>query len=300
METQGSPTARRDARRSASSGVVERVGRTTRRRPAIVAAVSVTAMLGMASCSDADSDDIVADGASDGSNGLPSDTGDVFTPAPLDSGGDASELGPVAPQPPDVVVSDSVLDPIEPVPDTGVPGIDSTDAFCRAWSEFAGSYQALTFGWAFRDPAVAATHEVVANDVLISAVDDLAASLPAELEAERSALTSELPAPLLRRADRARTLLVDAGVDAAGIETLGAAWLAAVTANGTESDTLEVEIPVEFVDQVEQASQGLLGELPPITEDPSLIVDVRFPQTEQYLFVNCPDRGTLAGNDRVD
>ena len=298
METQASPTTRRRAGRGLTAGV----GRTTLRRPAIVSAVAVTALLGLASCSDADSDtdEIVADEASDGSNGVPSDTGDVFTPAQPEAGGDSSELGPVPPQPSDVVVSDSVLDPIEPVPDTGVPGIDSTDAFCRAWSEFAGSYQALTFGWAFRDPAIAATHEVVANDVLISAVADLAASLPAELEAERSALTLELPTPLLRRADRARTLLVDAGVDAADIEDLGAAWLAAITANGTESDTLDVEIPADLGARVEQAAQALLGELPPITEDPSLIVDVQFPQTEQYLFATCPDRGTLAGNDRVD
>lgn len=28
------------------------------------------------------------------------------------------------------------------VPETGVPGIDSADAFCRAWSEFAGSFLA--------------------------------------------------------------------------------------------------------------------------------------------------------------
>jgi len=53
---------------------------------------------------------------------------------------------------------------IEPVPDVGVPGIDSADPFCRAWSEFAGSFQALAFASiADTDPVAAARLEVVAS-----------------------------------------------------------------------------------------------------------------------------------------
>lgn len=220
--------------------------------------------------------------------------GDVFS--------EADDLGPVPPMPPDESeVSASVLDPIEPVPDTGVPGIESDDDFCRSWSEFAGSYQALTFAWAIQGGEAAARLEVLATEVLSSAVVEMGTSLPAVLESDRQALTIDLPSPLLRRAERSRELLALSGVDDATIEALGDMWLVAVTEAGLESESLAVPIDdVELNAAVTDAATLLLEALPPITEDPSLIVDVDISATENYLFENCPDRGVLAGNDRVD
>ena len=258
-----------------------------------VCVVLAVALVVLAGCSSSDENggavggggSVVADVADDG---------DVF--APVD------DLGPVPPPLPDeTAVSDAVLEPIEPVPDTGVPGIDSDDVFCRSWSEFAGSYQALTFAWAVQDPIAAARLEVVATDTLSSAVARLGVSLPAELEAERQALTVDLPTPLLRRAERARELLVESGLDDAAIEDLGQRWLDAVTAVGLESETLGLPIDAPDLDaSVQRAAEGLTDALPPIVEDPSLIVDVDISVTEQYLFENCPDRGILAGADNVD
>ncbi|BAN01366.1 hypothetical protein [Ilumatobacter coccineus] len=215
---------------------------------------------------------------------------------------ETDDLGPVPPQPPgDVAVSDSVLEPIEPVSETGVPGIDSDDEFCRSWSEFAGSYQALTFGWAIQGGEAAARLEVVATDVLSRAVAAMGEHLPAAIESDRQALTVDLPTPLLRRAERARALLADAGVDEPTIVALGDMWLAAVTEAGLESETLAVTIDDPALDEmVDEAARALLEQLPPIIEDPSLIVDVDISATENHLFENCPDRGVLSGNDRID
>lgn len=220
--------------------------------------------------------------------------GDVFT--------DTDDLGPVPPPLPDESeVSGSVLEPIEPVSETGVPGIESDDDFCRSWSEFAGSYQALTFAWVIQGGEAAARLEVLATDVLSSAVVEMGTNLPAALESDRQALTIDLPSPLLRRAERTRELLAQSGVDDTTIEELGNMWLVAVTDAGLESEALSVPIDDDELNGwVTEAALLLLEELPPISEDPSLIVDVDISTTENYLFENCPDRGVLAGNDRVD
>lgn len=256
----------------------------------------VGAMLALASCSSSGSSDgqPVATGVGESAEVESSMPGEVFS--------EAEELGPVPPPlPDDVAVSDSVLDPIEPVSDTGVPGIESDDVFCRSWSEFAGSYQALTFAWAIQGGEPAARLEVIATDVLSSAVERMADALPAELEAERQALTVDLPGPLLRRAERTRGFLSTSGVDEATIELLGDMWLTAVTAAGLESESLAVPIDdAQLNGSVAKSALILLEELPPIIEDPSLIVDVDISVTENYLFENCPDRGILAGNDRID
>lgn len=270
---------------------------------AVVLAVGAGAVAGCSSSGDDVASDEVVTVAS--AETTPPVDEDVFTEAG-DSGSDDGvssdddDLGPVPPPLPTDVVSD-VVDSIEPVVDTGVPGIESDDDFCRAWSEFAGSYQALTFSWAVVGGVESARLELVANDALRSAVVTLGETLPDELEAERQALTVDLTTPILRRADRGREILSEQGVSADANAALGGLWLAAVTEAGTESESLAVPIDDGELDASVDAAAGVfVGELPPITEDPSLIVDVAIPSTEQYLFDNCPDRGILAGNDNVD
>ena len=276
-------------------------------RSALVAVVSAASVV--AACS-GDDDPIIdagsvttpsvtASGSSAPGGGDGDDIDDVFTETDT---GSVADLGPVPPAPPTQgTVSDSVLDPIEPVPETGVPGIESDDGFCRSWSEFAGSYQALTFAWAVRGGLEAARLEVVATDALSSAATGLAEGLPPELESERQALTVDLTSPILRRAQSARDALVAAGADEATIRRLGDAWLDAVAESGLEAEDLQVAVEDPTTDAVvDDAAAILFGELPPIVEDPSLIVDVQIPATEAYLFENCPDKGILAGNDNVD
>ncbi|MGI9644907.1 MAG: hypothetical protein ACR2O6_06315, partial [Ilumatobacteraceae bacterium] len=80
----------------------------------------------------------------------------------------------------------------------------------------------------------------------------------------------------------------------------GEEWLAALAEGGVDDPDLVV-----VVDGVDEAAVGLAVDafasaLPPINEDPSLITDARVPMTEQFLLENCPDQGTLGGNDVID
>jgi hypothetical protein len=185
------------------------------------------------------------------------------------------------------------------VPDTGVPGIDSADLFCRSWSEFAGSFQALAGAWALGEPVDAARSEVAASALILAAVETFDANLPSELESERDAL-AELVAGMSRRAEAADDEMVAAGLTAPAIVALGEAWLTALVDAGVDDPTITVVVPAA-VDPTafESAVTAFAASKPPITEDPSLITDVEIPLTEQYLIANCPDRGTLGGNDEV-
>jgi hypothetical protein len=212
---------------------------------------------------------------------------------------------PVDTTPTDDVSAASSPAPTDPatspptVPDTGVPGIDSEDEFCRAWSEFAGSFQALAGAWALGDPTEAARSEVAAADVVRDAATALDAQLPTELEPERGAVGT-LVEPLSRRAEAARDELVSAAVTDDGIEALGAAWVEALTAFGVDDPAIAVIVPPEVDEAAFGAAAASFGAAKPsLIEDPSLIVDIEIPLTEQYLMANCPDQGTLGGNDNI-
>lgn len=187
---------------------------------------------------------------------------------------------------------------IAPVPDTGVPGIDSDDAFCRSWSEFAGSFQALGLVSAFGDPAEALRLEVLAAAAVVDAAARLAANLPTELEAEREALLDDFAGPFVRRAERAQAELVDAGVDRP--DDLRAVWLEQLAASGVDDPAMTVVLP-RGIDAggVDAAVAAFAAALPPIVDDPSLITGATITQTEGYLAANCPDQGILGGNDVV-
>ena len=125
------------------------------------------------------------------------------------------------------------------------------------------------------------------------------ANLPSELESERDAL-AELVGGMSRRAEAADDEMVAAGLAAPAIVALGEAWLTALVDAGVDDPTITVVVPAA-VDPTafESAVTAFAASKPPITEDPSLITDVEIPLTEQYLIANCPDQGTLGGNDNV-
>lgn len=188
----------------------------------------------------------------------------------------------------------------ELVPETGVPGIDSDDVFCRSWSEYAGSFGALTYAWSAQLPVDAARLEVAASAALIGAVDTMAEVLPAEIESNRQDLTVDVPAPFLRRAERARELLVEAGLDDATIAALGAAWIAAITEAGLFADDLAIAIPDAAADELAAAADQFVAEFPQISEDPTLdTTEFDISPSLDYISVTCPDRGTLSGNDNI-
>jgi hypothetical protein len=222
-----------------------------------------------------------------------SDDGDLFT----EVGSAGSEASPAA------TGQDAtpVVESIPPVPETGVPGIASDDAFCRAWSEYAGSVQALSLAWAVQPAAAAATLEVAASDAVTNAVAAMAAELPSEIESNGEALTVDVPGPFLRRAERARQALIDAGATDAEIEQLGDAWIEAIAAAGLDTEDLAVIVVADGVEQkLSTAAGAFLDDTPSILEDPTLdTTEFDITPSLDYIFENCPDRGTLAGNDVV-
>jgi hypothetical protein len=92
---------------------------TTSRRSASVVLFSVSLLVGSTACDgddDGDADDVVeSDVASDAATAL------VTT-----------SLTPIPTLPPDVSITAGPT--FETVPETGVPGLDSDDRFCAAWS----------------------------------------------------------------------------------------------------------------------------------------------------------------------
>jgi hypothetical protein len=185
------------------------------------------------------------------------------------------------------------------VPDTGVPGLDSTDAFCRAWSQFAGTFQALAGASVLGDPDEAARSEVAASGALLAAIDDLDANLPAELDSERAALT-ELTGGTAARAAAARDELLAAGLAQADVDALAQAWLDALAAAGVDDPTVSIDLPPGVdADAFAAAVDAFAAAKPAIVDDPSMINGAEVPLIEQYLADNCPDQGTLAGNDVI-
>jgi hypothetical protein len=181
-----------------------------------------------------------------------------------------------------------------------VPGIDSADPFCRAWSEFAGTFQALTFASAGPDPFSAARLEVVAAAAVVSSAQQLDADFPEQIADEREVFVDDVIGPFSRRAARALDELESAGLAPLEVELLGDAWLTALAESGLDDPEILVTLRAELDAAVETATAAFTANLPPIVADPSLITDAEAPATFDYLAGRCPDRGTLAGNDAID
>jgi hypothetical protein len=110
----------------------------------------------------------------------------------------------------------------------------------------------------------------------------------------------DLLGPFAARARRAQAALEAAGLTAAQSEALDAAWLAALSESGTDTPDLVVAIPPDAQSAVETAVTAFAAAVPPIASDPELVTDADAPRTLAYVAANCPDRGTLGGNDIVD
>lgn len=189
------------------------------------------------------------------------------------------------------VVSSTVA--IVAVPDDVVPGIDSDNPFCRAWSEFAGSFQTLAGAGSAADVL-----EVAASTVVSSAARTIAEEFPEPIASERDVFVNDVIGPFARRAERAGEALRDAGLSDAQIEVLGELWLRALTDAGVDGAEIDVAVPDDLVDAVAAAVEAVA--LPAIAVDPSLVTQASTPATFEFLAGNCPDQGILAGNDAVD
>ncbi|HTH06954.1 MAG TPA: hypothetical protein VL916_13835 [Ilumatobacteraceae bacterium] len=183
--------------------------------------------------------------------------------------------------------------------DTGVPGLDSEDAFCSAWSRFGGSWQLLLQAGAAADPAQVARLEVIASTVVQDGYDDVLAALPAELDSERDVVADAYFGAFRRRSADAAAALADAGATDADVAALAQAWDAAL-AQYDPSSTVDVVVPPELEPTVDQAATAFSAARVPLQVDPSMVITAETPLTDAFLATACPDEGWIVGQDVVD
>jgi hypothetical protein len=185
------------------------------------------------------------------------------------------------------------------VADTGVPGLDSDDAFCAAWSRFGGSWQLLVQAGAAGDPAQAARLEVIASTVVQDAYDDVFAAWPAQLESERAVVADGYFGAFQRRSADAAAALSAAGASDADVAALAEAWDAALAAYDP-STTFDVTAPPDLDPLVSQAAAAFDDQRVPLQADPSMVITVETPLTDAFLATACPDQGWIVGQDVGD
>ena len=183
--------------------------------------------------------------------------------------------------------------------DTGVPGLDSEDAFCSAWSRFGGSWQLLLQAGAAADAAQVARLEVIASTVVQDAYEDVLAAWPAELDSEREVVADAYFGAFQRRSADAAAALADTGATDADVAALAQAWGTAL-AQYDPSSTVDVVVPPELEPTVEQAAAAFNAARVPLQTDPSMLITAETPRTDAFLATACPDEGWIVGQDVVD
>jgi hypothetical protein len=254
--------------------------------------LGVTSSVVLVACSSGDDDVNRADDDGPTTTAAEADPGDATVGVePSGSGASnagTSNTGPTGP-------SESLAS----VPEEGVPGLDSDEVVCRAWSRFGGSFQVLAVAASFGagDPSAVAALEVIASPTVTTAYDDLVTNWPEELVEEAEVVADDYLGPFARRSDRALAALDAAGADASTKEAIVAAWETALAERDPNEAEIVVALPGDVQAVVDTAAAELAEQVVPIPSDPSLVTDVDVPLTEQYLIDNCPDRGTLGGVD---
>lgn len=184
------------------------------------------------------------------------------------------------------------------VPETGVPGLDSDDSFCAAWSRFGGSWQVIQVAANFApDPVVVPAIEVVAAPVVDRAYDAMFAAWPDELADEQDVVADGFFGPLERRAEAALDALGRAGADGDDLDALASAWIAALAARQPDDPVLVPVLTDELWSLVDVAAAELADERVAFVDDPSMRIVVETPRTDAYLATACPDQGALVGTE---
>lgn len=210
----------------------------------------------------------------------------------------APSAGPVTAAPPGTGGAAPVPSVTAPPPVTGVPGLDSRDAFCAAWSRFAGSFQVVAVAAAFaEDPSEAFVLETEAAPLVADAYRTLGAEWPAELRAERDTVLTYVLGGFASRSQRVVQALTAAGASDAMLVEIGDAWLDALARRDPEAATLEVRLSDSARAIVDAAAASFAASAVPVNTDPALVSDAPTPGLDAYLAANCPDEGLLAGNE---
>lgn len=188
--------------------------------------------------------------------------------------------------------------PPAPPPETGVPGLDSDDVFCAAWSRYAGSFQVIAVASSFLidDPRRAFELEVAGSHTVVNAYAELLEHWPRELTDER-ATAEQVFGPLATREADTASVLEAAGATPADLAAIDAAWLTALANRNPESPDVDLALDGPLADLVGAAADTMYNSRGPLHHDPTLITEIEPVRTYEYLARTCPDEGLLAGVD---
>ncbi len=184
-----------------------------------------------------------------------------------------------------------------------IPGLDSEDRFCRAWSRFTGTFQVLSVPAAFGliDDAELLRRELVSAGTTVQSGNELIDAVAELVESELGVVAELLVGPYSARATDALDALADVGASRDDLEALDTAWLSALESYDWAELELELTLGDDRVDLVERAAQLFGAQRPGWFEDTALDVEeFSIPLTVEYATTNCPDEGVLAGVDGVD
>ncbi|MCB0966328.1 MAG: hypothetical protein KDB37_05795 [Ilumatobacter sp.] len=264
--------------------------------------VVLTFAIAVTACSTGDGTDL----AEVATESAPTTVSPVVADGTDESAGTVTEPDPGPATTADIDVSVETTDP-EPldtvvVDATGVPGLDADDAFCRAWSRFAGSFQVVAVNAAFggSDELRLATLEVVAAPTVTSAYAELSATWPDDLASEADAALDEVYGPFARRLAEARIELVAEGADADDLAAIDDAWLLALAGRRPDDPEVVIDLTDDEWVLVDAAAPAYLDTVGPWADDVTLITTTEIPLTSAYLADNCPDQGVLAGQEVTD
>lgn len=226
------------------------------------------------------------------------DDTDTAPEAANEDAGAATTVPPIPTVPDDVVITAGPT--FATVPDTGVPGLESADAFCAAWSRFGGSWQLMIVQSAFTgDSAAVSRLEVVASPLVTESYGALFDAWPVTLESERDVVADAYFGAFQRRSEAALEALIDAGAADADLEALAARWQEALAGYDPVNVELDVALDPDLADLVDTAAATFAAARPPIADDPSMVITAETPATDSFLATACPDQGWISGADVV-
>ena len=259
---------------------------TTSRRSASVVLFSVSLLVGLTAC-DADDDDVANDVADDV---LESDADSAAAETLV-----TTSLTPIPTLPPDVSITAGPT--FETVPDTGVPGLDSDDRFCAAWSEFGGSWQVLVQSAFAGDAAAVRRLELIAAPLVTAAYDELFEAWPAGLASERDVVADAYFGAFQRRSLDALAALEAAGATGDQLERLGRAWRDGLATYDPNVGGIAVTLGDNLEALLAAAAETFAAARVPFSDDPSMVITAETPLTDQHLATGCPDQGWIVGQD---
>jgi hypothetical protein len=226
---------------------------------------------------------------------------DDDAPAATDRPASASTISgttsppPIPTAPPDVVITAGPT--FETVPETGVPGLDSSDRFCSAWSEFGGSWQVIVQSAFEGDPRAVARLEVIAAPLVTQAYDELFEVWPAELESERDVVADAYFGAFERRSADALAALEASGAGPDELGRLAAAWRSGLESFDPNAGAIDVDVDDGLESLVDSAAEQFTGVRPALVDDPSMVITAATPATDQFLATACPDQGWIVGQE---